>query len=1100
MAINAERLQVAVEGGSGAADLAGDLDGLKMSALGVREAIGGMGLALAAVAAGGIAAATRSAYEFEAAMADVQKVTSADVARELEGELMSLAETIPIPRRELVTLAEQAGKFGIEGSENISKFVETVGQIGAATDLAAEEAGTRFAKIAGAVGLPYGEIEKLGNATNALADSFKTDAGEISDSAVRASNVLSQRLGLGAEETLALSASMNEVSASSRLAAGDLKRAAEAMLDPKKVGDVSGALGMTTTEFKNLRSSDPYGLMQRIAAGMAEGGEKATDLQVALGTRAARAFSKLGSNAERTNKALETATGQFENGTSLAREMSIRTETAAGQWQLFKNKVQNAATTTGQNFLPILKNVLFALNSGIEVLGDINEKTDGWAGTIALVAGLIGGLVTAVGAFTSALATSTTAAAAASGAVGALGTAFTVLTGPIGIAIAAAVALYAAYKTNFLGLRDIVDGAISAVSGTIDRNVGPIMQKLGLIADIIGQKVGPAFTWLYNVAGPPLAALGQLVGARVDAIVGYFTWWIDTVLTVINAGLSLLLGDTDTALNLLDGLWQRTLDGILRWITSWPLVEQFAGVFVDAVSAVESVLNRIPGVTVDVASKARAALRNASIPQTYNREYQKAGQLTAQQLNQMKAQQRGTLQGQKQNVQSSGIAAAFGAEFGQASTLAGQEMNGMQTQTQSMLSGMETSTRSSSLPNAFGTMYQQAGAKVDAGTTRLQTAHDGAIGAMVQSTQTSGLPNATASTYQQSVNKQSTKLTELRNKHQRYLRMSKQDTSKSAMYKGFADMYGRAAQKQREKLNGIRGSHQQELSNISTDTNAWSLPTEMDSRYSLAKQNMTGEMGLIKQEHSTGLSSMSTETNNWSLPGDVNSKYGSAAGKQSTRLGEMYGEHNTQFGNMTASTARELGTILKYVATEFANLLRIVSREMGQAQSNFSGELGTMRSETSTKTGQMVGDFSSAFSTISRYANDIAREANMAASTARSALRSASSYRAAASRNAAGAASAARGGDDRIAGMASGGRVLRDGIVRLHKNEHVLAEEDINRTARPPIDTEQDSSGSGSGVGTYIKRVVVHANSEREGRRAGRGFVDELRADNFDSA
>ena len=101
--------------------------------------------------------------------------------------------------------------------------------------MAASEAGTRFAKIAGAVGLPLTEIGKLGNATNALADSFKTDANEVTDTATRSANVLSQQFGLSEDAVLALSASMNEASPSSRKAAGSLRRAAEALMDPNKV-------------------------------------------------------------------------------------------------------------------------------------------------------------------------------------------------------------------------------------------------------------------------------------------------------------------------------------------------------------------------------------------------------------------------------------------------------------------------------------------------------------------------------------------------------------------------------------------------------------------------------------------------------------------------------------------------------------------------------------------------------------------------------------------------------------------------------------------------------------------------------------------------
>ncbi|MFD1515117.1 phage tail tape measure protein [Halomarina rubra] len=1147
MAINAERLQVSVEGGGGADDLAGGLDNLAGSALNARQAVGYLGIGLAALSAGGIAAATKSAYDFESAMADVQKVTSADTAAQLEGELMSLAETIPIPRRELVTLAEQAGKFGIEGSENISRFVETVGKIGAATDLAAEEAGTRFAKIAGAVGLPYSEIQKLGDATNKLADSFKTDAGEISDTAVRASNVLSQRLGLGAEETLALSASMNEVSASSRLAAGDLKRAAEAMMDPKRVGDIAGALGMTTSEFKTLRSSDPYGLMQKIAKGMAEGGQKATDLQVALGTRAARGFSKLGSNATQTEKALTAANKQFEEGGSLAREMSIRTDTAAGKWQLFKNKVQNAATTTGQRFLPILKDVLGALNTGIGVLGDINEATDGWLGTITLVGGLLGGAVMAIGAFAGALSTSTIAAAAASGAVGALGTALTILTGPIGIAIAAAVALYAAYRTNFLGTKEIVDGAMGRMRQIIDTHIGPMINKVVTLATTIYNALAPVGQWLITNLGPAFAMVGQMIGASLDATIGQIMWFADLGLSLFSAFLSLLNGDVDGALAVLEGLWQRTLDGIINWIKSWDIVKWLGNKILDAVATAEKYINKIPGVQVSMTDKVREQINNSGIDDAYGNTFSRAEQLSKNVLNQIRTNNQSSLNNQERDIMASGMPEAYKRQLRQSRLNAQNEMGMMQTANGQSLSSMYTQTGQSQVPTAYNDLFSQSKLNAQTQLGGIEMANAQALSGMETQTRQSNLPQATQTVYQQSIEKQREKLKRLRKRHKQNLKLSKQDTEKSKMYEGFATMYAKAANRQQVKLDkmeskhhrmltntesktrswsmptvvqskynsaqngaigkvaGMEQTHSQGLASMETDTRNWSMPTVLESKYNSAQNGAVGKIAGIEQGHSQGLGQMQTDTQNWGMPGDVNSKYATAASNQSTKLGAMYSENNRQFTNMMTDTAAKLGQILTQITTQFGNMLSVITNQMGAARSRFSGEMGTMESNTQSATGSMVNMFSAAFSRISALAGRIASEAASAAAQAESSLSDATSARSSArsaARDAASAASRARSytsgaGQRAVVGMASGGRVLADGIVKLHENEHVLSESDINRSARPPIETEGNSGGGG---GLSIGRVVVHATSEREGRRAGRGFVDELRADNFDSA
>ena len=392
---------------------------------------------MAASAAGGIAAATKSAGDFESQMANVEKVTDPETAAELEGRFMDLAETIPVSRGALINLGEQAAKFGAEGPAEIEKFVSTVGKVQTATDMAASDAGTRFAKIAGAVGLPLTEIGKLGNATNALADSFKTDANEVTDTATRSANVLSQQFGLSEDAVLALSASMNEASPSSRKAAGGLRRAAEALMDPRKVEDIASAIGIQTSKFRGLREENPQQLLRMVADAMASGGQKARDLSGVLGKRASRAFSKLGGQTERTDDAMGLVNEQFEDGTSLAREMSIRTDTAAGKWQLFKNEVGNVATTIGQQFLPYVKDALDVLRDVVGAFADFNERTNGFAGAAALVAGLVGGIVVALGGLYGIVTSSAVAMAGLSGALGAVATVLGALLSPIGLVVAA---------------------------------------------------------------------------------------------------------------------------------------------------------------------------------------------------------------------------------------------------------------------------------------------------------------------------------------------------------------------------------------------------------------------------------------------------------------------------------------------------------------------------------------------------------------------------------------------------------------------------------------------------------------------------------------
>jgi len=547
---------------------------------------------MAASAAGGIAAATKSAADFEATMADVEKVTDAGTAAELEGQFMGLAETIPISREELVKLGEQAGKFGAEGTAEIETFVRSIGKIQTATDLAAREAGKRFAKIAGAVGVPLGEIDKLGNATNALADSMKTNAAEITDTATRASNVLSQQFGLSEDAVLSLSASLNEVSPSSRRAAGSLRRAAEALMDPKKVEDIASAIGIQTNKFRQLREENPQQLLRMVAEAMASGGQQARELSAVLGKRASRAFSKLGSQTERTDEAMQLVNKQFEDGTSLAREMSIRTDTAAGQWQLFKNEVMNVATTIGQQFLPYAKDALDVLRDVTGAFADLNERTNGFAGAAALVTGLVGGIVTALGGLYGVVTSSAVAMGGLSGALGAVTAALSALTGPIGLVVSALAGLALAATGHldtvinaFNSFRDTVDKAIGGAATWL-RTTG--VKLVGKAFRLIGEAIRGA---LEDVLKALRGDDDSIIGSAISEVVSYLrTDAAGDLAEAATIAFELLLAGVEGVLQGLtgsdsDASIQAMLEAVAQWLRTdgVALLSDAAGAAFDAV-------------------------------------------------------------------------------------------------------------------------------------------------------------------------------------------------------------------------------------------------------------------------------------------------------------------------------------------------------------------------------------------------------------------------------------------------------------------------------------------------------------------------------------
>jgi TP901 family phage tail tape measure protein len=407
--------------------------------------------AVAATAIGGLSVAmgvkaVQAAADYQQSMVGVEKVTSPETAREMRTEILAMAETMPIAQEKLAAVAEQAGRLGVEGSENIREFTEVTTKMGVATNLSATEAADGFARMATLMDLSIEDVDKLGSAINALSNNMATSSSEIQDAALRSSGALSQ-LGLNSQEILALSATMNEASESAQRAGSRLRRLAQELQNPKKVKELAAAFGMTSDEFRQLVRNNPSRAIRMMAQAMGEGGRRADKLNQILGTESRTALSAVSQNMEGLEDATRMANGEFENAQSLNKEYQKASETFNNELQITKNRLNNIAITTGEALLPAFTTLLEGVNEGLKVIGDLNEETDGFVSTAMLTAGTLTGVAGAIS-----LVGSSSAAALPS--VVSLGGAITALTGPVGIAIAAASLLAGAWAANLWDMRE----------------------------------------------------------------------------------------------------------------------------------------------------------------------------------------------------------------------------------------------------------------------------------------------------------------------------------------------------------------------------------------------------------------------------------------------------------------------------------------------------------------------------------------------------------------------------------------------------------------------------------------------------------------------
>jgi len=175
-------------------------------------------------------------------------------------------------------------------------------------------------------------------------------------------------------------------------------------------------------------------------------------------------------------------------------------------------------------------------------------------------------------------------------AVGGLTTAFTVLMGPVGLAMAAGVALTTAYVTNFGGMRDFVDGQVRPVLmgffnllGGVWERVRPALDSLagwftvGALPGIVGYLAGAVKQEL-QFFGNLVSGLWSLVQPGLTALAGWFTT------TGLPSSMAFLTGTAMPALrtyaNFLTGLWavvQSSLSSLRNWfvVTGLPAAARY---------------------------------------------------------------------------------------------------------------------------------------------------------------------------------------------------------------------------------------------------------------------------------------------------------------------------------------------------------------------------------------------------------------------------------------------------------------------------------------------------------------------------------------------
>lgn len=351
--------------------------------------------------------------------------------------------------------------------------------------------------------------------------------------------------------------------------------------------------------------------------------QKANQLQTAFGTDAVRA-GLIAANEGATGWDNVTAAMEKMGGTSVA--AAQRNKGLEGSMNQLGGSFEKIQITIGTLFLPVLTQLADGVTSLLNAFGKLDP---GIQTTIVAIVGIAGAAAGLLGGFIL-LAPVLGAAGAAFGIIGAAAAAVAL---PIAALVAAGALLYAAWQTNFGGIRDVTEQvgiAIQPALKNIQDFMSALATELGPALSGIQAALAPFITALsndlapilaglpgavrllgdaFNLIGPPLQSVfeiirllatgdfrGGIFGLEEDSgLVVFFLGLHDAIALFFDAVLKLLNGDFSGAWNSLWNSFTTVLQ--VAYTAEVQLLETLGGAIVTFLQAIPGwIASNVPGI------------------------------------------------------------------------------------------------------------------------------------------------------------------------------------------------------------------------------------------------------------------------------------------------------------------------------------------------------------------------------------------------------------------------------------------------------------------------------------------------------------------------
>lgn len=299
----------------------------------------------------------------------------------------------------------------------------------------------------------------------------------------------------------------------------------------------------------------------------------------------------------------------------------------ANSMRTFQASVENLAITLGQNLLPIVTPIIQKATEMVNAFAAADPELQQLVLKIAGIAAaagpallVIGKMVSVFGSVSGAIGLLSGKIAALGGMKAALSGVFTAITGPVGIAVAAIIALVAAFAylmTTNEGFRNSVMQTISTIGQSLVPVIQALMPVIQNIATVLAttitsvlQALAPVLAQIVTMIGQIVATVAPLIAQLISQLAPILTTIIQTVGNIVSA----VLPPVITIINAIMGVIEALLPPIMSVVTTVidvvseimstisPIISFIAGVISDIMGVISPIISFIADVISSIIS------------------------------------------------------------------------------------------------------------------------------------------------------------------------------------------------------------------------------------------------------------------------------------------------------------------------------------------------------------------------------------------------------------------------------------------------------------------------------------------------------------------